>query len=75
MTRPVAIYYDLETTGLDADAEILQIAAKTRSNGRENVFNRYLFPEAEITSGATSVNGLTKFNGQLYKNGHVVIKF
>jgi DNA polymerase III alpha subunit (gram-positive type) len=59
------IFFDLETTGLGKDCDIVQIAT-VHENGK--TFNRYIIPEADIGEGATKVNGITKVNGELYKD-------
>ena len=47
------IFFDLETTGLGKDCDIVQIAT-VHENGK--TFNRYIIPEADIGEGATKVN-------------------
>ncbi|KAJ8301777.1 hypothetical protein KUTeg_020764 [Tegillarca granosa] len=68
LTSPVSysysfIYFDLETTGLEKDSDIIQIAA---IHGEET-FSIYCMPMKEISPNATKVNGLTKRDGKLYK--------
>jgi DNA polymerase III alpha subunit (gram-positive type) len=72
------IFFDLETTGLGKDCDIVQIAA-VHENGK--TFNKYIIPEADIEEEASKVNGITKVNvitnvngipkvnSELYKNG------
>lgn len=56
------VYFDLESTGFDADADIVQISAKCN----RKIFNVYIYPEKEITHGASKVTGFTKINNELY---------
>jgi DNA polymerase III alpha subunit (gram-positive type) len=66
----VQIYFDLETTGLNTrSSEIVQIGA-VHENGSE--FMRYIIPNGQIGKGASRVNGITKHNGRLYKNGELI---
>jgi DNA polymerase III epsilon subunit-like protein len=53
------IFFDLETTGLGKDCDIVQIAA-VHENGK--TFNRYIIPEVDIEEDATKINGITKVN-------------
>ena len=49
------VVWDLETTGLDADAEIVQLAA---ASGDEK-FAMYILPSSHISPHATEVTGLS----------------
>ena len=65
------VYYDLETTGLNhyerqRGVQIVSIGAVTE-NGAQ--FHRYLIPTCGISEGATEVHGITKIDGEIYKNG------
>ena len=50
--------FDLETTGLKRDSEILQIACASCENS-ENRFCQYSVPDGNISSSASKVNGLS----------------
>ncbi|KAK0177111.1 hypothetical protein PV328_001190 [Microctonus aethiopoides] len=64
LSSPVVVYFDLETTGLDASKEVVQIAAKYS----EVEFNIYIKPEREFSSQASKFTGLhLKDNNLFYK--------
>lgn len=67
-TKFLIVYFDLETTGLDMSAEIVQIAAKC---GRYE-FSVYVNPTKEISRSATKVTGLSNDGGFLCPNGKAV---
>jgi DNA polymerase III epsilon subunit-like protein len=50
---------DLETNGLWASDDILQIAILEVSNKIERVINRYYFPKGKLNKKALEVHGLT----------------
>ena len=50
---------DLETNGLSADDDILQIAILEVSNKVERVINRYYFPRGKLNKRALAVHGLS----------------
>lgn len=52
----------MESTGLDADADIVQITAKCD----HNIFNVYINPEKEISYGAMKVTGFHRIGNELY---------
>jgi len=58
------VYFDLETSGLSANADILQIAAKCE----ERIFNVYIKPTQPISAGATDITGLYSVAGELFHN-------
>lgn len=58
------VFFDLETSGLDSDAEVLQIAGKSDSS----VFNEYIMPRNPIPPEASRINKLTVRDGDLYHN-------
>ena len=64
------VIFDIETTGLSRNSDILQIAA---TDG-EKTFNCYIAPRQPICAAASAVTGLTfsERNNQLYKNGETV---
>ena len=71
------IVFDLETTGLESHCEIISIGAIAVNweNGAELDEGRYeghIVPRMGISSEVTQVNGFTKENGLLYKNGEIV---
>jgi len=69
--RPTLCYFDLETTGLKWDCEILSISAITFDFPGDGTdpFNVYTMPCGDIDPGASKVNGFTKYNGNLFLNG------
>lgn len=58
------VIFDIETTGLRATDEIVQIAAQCNTK----TFNSYIMPSCTFSSAASSVTGLTVTNGQLLKH-------
>lgn len=58
----VIVYFYLETSGLAATADILQIAVKSE----ENIFNVYINPNQAISPSASLITGLTSVAGQLH---------
>ena len=70
----IDIFFDLETTGLTTWSQIICIGAIAvkSSNGDEipgGRFECHILPTNAIKPGATKVNGFTKEEGSLYKNG------
>ena len=57
------VVFDLETTGLKRTSEILQVAAKCKTD----IFATYALPYGLITSGATEKNGISKIGNQLFQ--------
>lgn len=57
----------LETTGLDADCDIIQITCSYLNNEQPD-FNLYILPEKDIHPCASDVNGLTFEDGVLMQN-------
>ena len=71
------IVFDLETTGLESNCDIISIGAIAVNweDGVELNGGRYeghIVPRMGIPSDTTQVNGFTKENGLLYKNGEIV---
>ncbi|XP_058789683.1 DNA polymerase III subunit epsilon-like [Phymastichus coffea] len=66
--KSLLVYFDLETTGLDTNAQIVQIAAKC---GRYE-YSVYVNPTKEISKSATKVTGLSNSGGMLCLNGKAV---
>ena len=58
------LFFDLETTGLGRNVDIIQIAASCG----DKMFNRYVLPRKTITKGATGATGITYENGDLIRN-------
>ena len=58
------VFFDLETTGLGSDAQIVQIACKCG----EKEFNRYIVPRKPMSQGASEVTGITVIAGKLFLN-------
>ena len=56
------VYFDLETTSLARDCDIIQLAAV---HG-EQTFDRYVMPEKEIDRRASDATGLSVRKGKLY---------
>ncbi|XP_061186837.1 uncharacterized protein LOC133194959 [Saccostrea echinata] len=64
------VYFDLETTGLEKDCEVTQIAACTD----DKIFSQYVTPPTKpISASATAVTGLVIRDNIMYKNGHQVL--
>jgi len=62
------VYCDTETTSLQKDCDIIQLAAVCG----EEKFNRYIFPEQPISQGASEVTGLTVRDNTMFQNGKPV---
>lgn len=62
--NPVVLF-DLETSGLDKNCDILQIAAKYGNKQ----FNVYINPTKQISTNATAANGLINCQGNLMYHG------
>ncbi|XP_034005123.1 DNA polymerase III PolC-type-like [Trematomus bernacchii] len=61
------VFFDLETTGLDAKScHIVQLGASCEHHP---IFNDYILPRIPIEYEATGVNGLTVSDGQLLLHG------
>ncbi|XP_039315359.1 DNA polymerase III PolC-type-like [Solenopsis invicta] len=56
------VFFNLETSGLNATADILQIAAKSGNY----IFNVYIEPLQEICTSATKITGLHSIGPKLY---------
>ncbi|XP_048514968.1 uncharacterized protein LOC125501888 [Athalia rosae] len=59
------VFFDLETSGLDKNWDILQIAAKYDNDK----FNTYVTPTQQIAASATAANGLINCHGDLMYHG------
>lgn len=64
----VVVLFDLETTGLDKHAQVLQIAAKWGVSE----FNVYIMPTVPIHPMAAAVNGFMRVEDRLYVHGYEV---
>ena len=62
--------FDLETTSLQRDCDIVQISAVTL-DGRSK-FNQYILPSKNIAPSASKVTGLTVNSGKLFLHGKPV---
>ena len=70
----IVIFFDLETTGPTTWSQIISIGAiavksSTGHEIPEGRFECHIVPTNAIKPGATKVNGFTKEEGSLYKNG------
>lgn len=59
------VFFDIETTSLSLDCDIIQISAKYENN----IFNVYIVPSKPIAKGAAKVTGLSMSCGQLCYKG------
>jgi DNA polymerase III epsilon subunit-like protein len=62
------VFFDLETTGLGADADILQLAAKNKNL----TFSTYIKSKKLIPKTATDIHGITISGGDVFKHGVIV---
>ncbi|XP_052071133.1 uncharacterized protein LOC127709568 [Mytilus californianus] len=64
------VFFDLKTTGLGRNSDIIQIAAKSNSNS----FNRYVIPRVDIQIEASKITGITFSHGtnKMYVRGDIV---
>lgn len=62
------VFFDLETTDMEADASICQIAAVAPNS----TFNVYTLPEKQISRGASSVTHLQLHDSVLTHKGNIV---
>lgn len=65
------VFFDLETSGLKGDCEILQISARCGSH----LFNKYIHPRYPIPESASNVNGITKDGRDLLLYGRYFASF
>lgn len=63
-----SVIFDLETTGLSRQSDIIQLAAISDSVS----FNKYIHPRKTITTEASNITKLTVVEGELCYNGNVV---
>lgn len=62
---PNMVFFDIETTGLDLDCDIVQLSAAVR----DQTFNQYVLPSKPIMQQAAEVTGLTLKDGVLHLKG------
>ena len=62
--------FDLETTSLYDNCDIVQISAITMDG--EYSFDKYVLPNADICAAASRVNGMTKKGNSLFSHGKLV---
>ena len=60
MIKENILVWDLETSGLDGDAKILEIGAMLFINGKVEKYQWYLNHGIEIPTNITAINGITK---------------
>ena len=70
---PLVIIFDVQTTSLSNEAEIIQLAATAGRNSTVPPFNQYVLPSGPISQGSSHITGLTVrgrgAHRQLCKNG------
>lgn len=66
------IIYDLETTGLSFQDEIVKIAATPFHHDEKENFNVYVIPLKSFSKKATEITGLHVFQGDLYLHKNLV---
>lgn len=64
-TEETLVFFDLETTGLENDCDIVQLSAVSG----EKIFNKYILPSKTISAGAFATNGFQVLDGVLYLRG------
>ncbi|XP_051888279.1 maternal protein exuperantia-like [Pristis pectinata] len=64
-TEETLVFFDLETTGLENNCEIVQLSAVSG----EKIFNKYILPGKPISEGASRINGFQVMDGVLYLQG------
>ncbi|KAK0160250.1 hypothetical protein PV328_007678 [Microctonus aethiopoides] len=65
VSKPIAVFFDLETSSFSKQSDILQIAAQYN----ESKFSVYVNPIQKIAAQASEANGLTNVRGELMLNG------
>ena len=63
-------YFNLETTGLSDDCEIVQVSAVDFAGLR--LFDQYAYRNGSINFGSTKVASITKSSGKLFCHGKLV---
>ena len=62
------VFFDLETTGLQRNCDIVQISAVCN----DKCFNKYILPNKTISPGPSQVTELSVMNNELYYKGEIV---
>lgn len=62
---PNMVFFDVETTGLDLDCDIVQLSAAVK----DQTFNQYVLPYKPIRQQASEITGLTVKDGVLHLKG------
>lgn len=65
----IIVFFDLETSGFSARADILRIAAKYK----EYEFCIYIKPTMKIKEDASMVNGLRYIDGNMQLHGQILV--
>ena len=63
------VHFDIETTSLSADCDIVQLSALHHTDNR---FNTYVVPSKPFSRGASDVTGLSILENNLCHNGSIV---
>ncbi|XP_067911721.1 protein PML-like isoform X2 [Heterodontus francisci] len=64
-TEETLVFFDLETTGLEKDCDIVQLSAVSG----EKIFNKYILPSRPMSAGAVTITGIQIMGGILYLRG------
>lgn len=64
----LVVYFDLETTGLEADCDIVQLSSVVG----QQYFNQYILPSKKVSWRASEITGLTFDSGSLHLRGKMV---
>ncbi|XP_078277374.1 protein PML-like [Rhinoraja longicauda] len=67
-TEETLVFFDLETTGLEKNCDIVQLSAMSG----EKIFNKYILPSKSISEGAFAITGFQVLDGVLYLRGEPV---
>ena len=63
------VYCDVETTSIQSDCDIIQLAAVF---GDKKSSNKYISPSQHISQGAAEVTGLTVSDNRMFQRGKPV---
>ncbi|XP_048467152.1 uncharacterized protein LOC109919407 [Rhincodon typus] len=69
-TKETLVFFDLETTGLEKDCDIVQLSAVSG----EKIF-KYILPSKSMSAGATNITGIQVMGGILYLRGEPQITY
>ncbi|XP_062887440.1 protein PML-like isoform X1 [Mobula hypostoma] len=64
-TEETLVFFDLETTGLENNCDMVQLSAVSG----EKIFDKYILPVKSISEGASAINGFQVMDGVLYRFG------